>query len=124
MSLFFLSCKTDVDLIIYNANIYTVNEEFNVTNALVVKDGLFYEIGTNDIINKYNSKEIINLNGSTVLPGLIDAHCHFYGLGLNQQVIDLVGTQSFEEVLSRLNQTQILIIQLLKQEVGTKMTGK
>jgi len=102
MSLFFLSCKTDVDLIIYNANIYTVNEEFNVTNALVVKDGLFYEIGTNDIINKYNSKEIINLNGSTVLPGLIDAHCHFYGLGLNQQVIDLVGTQSFEEVLSRL----------------------
>jgi predicted amidohydrolase YtcJ len=102
MSLFFLSCKTDVDLIIYNGNIYTVNEEFNVTNALVVKDGLFYEIGTNDIINKYNSKEIINLNGSTVLPGLIDAHCHFYGLGLNQQVIDLVGTQSFEEVLSRL----------------------
>ena len=73
-----------------------------MTNALVVKDGLFYEIGTNDIINKYNSKEIINLNGSTVLPGLIDAHCHFYGLGLNQQVIDLVGTQSFEEVLSRL----------------------
>jgi predicted amidohydrolase YtcJ len=102
ISLFFLSCKTDVDLIIYNGNIYTVNEEFKVSNALVIKDGVFYEIGTNDIINKYNSKEIIDLNGSTVLPGLIDAHCHFYGLGLNQQVIDLVGTQSFKEVLSRL----------------------
>ena len=97
-----MSCKTDVDLIIYNGNIYTVNEEFKVSNALVIKDGVFYEIGTNDIINKYNSKEIIDLNGSTVLPGLIDAHCHFYGLGLNQQVIDLVGTQSFKEVLSRL----------------------
>ena len=102
ISLFFLSCKTDVDLIIYNGNIYTVNEEFKVSNALVIKDGVFYEIGTNDIINKYKSKEIIDLNGSTVLPGLIDAHCHFYGLGLNQQVIDLVGTQSFKEVLSRL----------------------
>ena len=102
ISLIFLGCKPEVDLIVYNGNIYTVNEEFKVSNALVIKDGLFYEIGTNDIINKYNSKELIDLNGSTVLPGLIDAHCHFYGLGLNQQVIDLVGTQSFKEVLSRL----------------------
>ena len=102
ISLIFLGCKPEVDLIVYNGNIYTVNEEFKVSNALAIKDGLFYEIGTNDIINKYNSKELIDLNGSTVLPGLIDAHCHFYGLGLNQQVIDLVGTQSFKEVLSRL----------------------
>jgi predicted amidohydrolase YtcJ len=102
ISLIFLGCKPEVDLIVYNGNIYTVNEEFKVSNALAIKDGFFYEIGTNDIINKYNSKELIDLNGSTVLPGLIDAHCHFYGLGLNQQVIDLVGTQSFKEVLSRL----------------------
>ena len=34
-------------------------------------------------------------------PGLIDAHCHFYGLGQNQQVVDLVGTKSYQEVLDR-----------------------
>ncbi|MEP3571205.1 MAG: amidohydrolase, partial [Flavobacteriaceae bacterium] len=32
---------------------------------------------------------------------LIDAHCHFYGLGLNQQVVDLVGTSSFGEIVDR-----------------------
>jgi len=102
ISLFFLGCKSEVDLIVYNGNIYTVDNDFKVANAIAIKDGLFYEIGTNEIINNYYSKESINLNGSTILPGLIDAHCHFYGLGLNQQVIDLTGTQSFEEVLSRL----------------------
>ena len=102
ISLFFLGCKSEVDLIVYNGNIYTVDNDFKVANAIAIKDGLFHEIGTNEIINKYYSKELINLNGSTILPGLIDAHCHFYGLGLNQQVINLTGTLSFEEVLSRL----------------------
>ena len=50
----------------------------------------------------YNAQETYDLNGSTILPGLIDAHCHFYGLGLNQQVIDLVGTKSFDEIILKL----------------------
>ena len=41
------------------------------------------------------------MEGSTVLPGLIDAHCHFYGLGLNQSVIDLTGTKSFNEIIEK-----------------------
>jgi predicted amidohydrolase YtcJ len=79
-----------------------VDNDFKVANAIAIKDGLFYDIGENEIKNKYHSKETINLNGATVLPGLIDAHCHFYGLGLNQQVIDLVGTLSFDEVVSKI----------------------
>jgi len=97
-----LGCKKSVDLIVYNANIYTVNDQFSIANAFAVKDGLFFDVGKNDLLNKYNYKESIDLDGFTILPGLIDAHCHFYGLGLNQQVIDLVGTNSFEEIISRL----------------------
>ena len=98
----FFGCKKNVDLIIYNANVYTVDNDFSNVNAIAIKDGLFYDVGDNTILNKYNFKNSIDLNGSTVLPGLIDAHCHFYGLGLNQQVIDLVGTKSFEEILEKL----------------------
>jgi hypothetical protein len=98
----FFGCKKNVDLIIYNANVYTVDNDFSNVNAIAIKDGLFYDVGENTILNKYNFKNSIDLNGSTVLPGLIDAHCHFYGLGLNQQVIDLVGTKSFEEILEKL----------------------
>ena len=100
-------CKKNVDLIIYNANIYTVDNNFNVAEAVAIKNGLFYEIGENDILKKYNTKKSLDLNGSTVLPGLIDAHCHFYGLGLNQQEIDLVGTKSFDEILFKLKSQSV-----------------
>ena len=46
ISLFFLGCKPEVDLIVYNGNIYTVDHDFNVAKAIAIKDGLFYEIGT------------------------------------------------------------------------------
>ena len=41
-----------------------------------------------------------------ILPGFIDAHCHFLGLGLNQLAVDLVGTTSFEEVVQRVTDFQ------------------
>ncbi|MDC0116750.1 amidohydrolase [Flavobacteriaceae bacterium] len=96
------SCKKSVDYIAYNGNIYTVNNDFNVASAFAVKDGKFIDVGNDEIFSKYNSKQKIDLNGSTVLPGLIDAHCHFYGLGLNQSVIDLTGTSSFNEILEKI----------------------
>ena len=96
------SCKKSVDYIAYNGNIYTVNNDFNIASAFAVKDGKFIDVGNDEIFSKYNSNEKIDLNGSTVLPGLIDAHCHFYGLGLNQSVIDLTGTSSFNEILEKI----------------------
>ena len=96
------SCKKSVDYIAYNGNIYTVNNDFNVASAFAVKDGKFIDVGNDEIFSKYNTNEKIDLNGSTVLPGLIDAHCHFYGLGLNQSVIDLTGTSSFNEILEKI----------------------
>ena len=96
------SCKKSVDYIAYNGNIYTVNNDFNIASAFAVKDGKFIDVGNDEIFSKYNTNEKIDLNGSTVLPGLIDAHCHFYGLGLNQNVIDLTGTSSFNEILEKI----------------------
>ncbi|MEO0902380.1 MAG: amidohydrolase, partial [Bacteroidota bacterium] len=54
-----------------------------------------------DISERYTSDQKIDAKGKTIVPGLIDAHCHFYGLGLNQQVVDLVETKSYDEVLQR-----------------------
>ena len=67
----------------------------------------------------------MDLNGSTILPGLIDAHCHFYGLGLNQQVIDLVGTKSFEEIILRLKSNSSDNNSANKRKrMGSKRLGK
>jgi predicted amidohydrolase YtcJ len=94
--------KQQVDSIIINANIYTVNESFDKAEAFAIKDGKFLEVGTTKSIqDSYTSDIVIDAKGQTVLPGLIDAHCHFLGLGFNQQAVDLVGTKSFDEVVNR-----------------------
>ena len=98
------SCKTkeEVDLIVTNANIYTVDANFSKANSFAVKDGKFVAVGdSEEITQKYDAAEQLDAEGKTIVPGLIDAHCHFYGLGQNQQVVDLVGTQSFDEVVER-----------------------
>ena len=97
--------KEKVDLIIVNANVYTVNDEFSKAQAFAVHEGKFLAVGTTDEIRDvYTSDQLIDADGRAITPGLIDAHCHFYGLGLNQQLVNLVGTASFEEVLERVKE--------------------
>ena len=99
--------KTEVDTIVINANVYTVNSEFDKAEAFAIKDGKFIEIGSSKAIqDKYASINVIDANGQTVVPGFIDAHCHFLGMGLNQQSVDLVGTKSFEEIVERISDFQ------------------
>lgn len=99
--------KEKVDLLVLNANIYTVNDAFEKAEALAVKNGKFVAIGsTSEIKDRYEAAEVLEAKGKTLIPGLIDAHCHFYGLGLNQLKVDLVGTKSFQEVLQRVQDFQ------------------
>ena len=103
--LFVFSCKNDkneVDAIVINANVYTVDANFNRTEAFAIKDGKFVATGsTKDIQQHYSATKVIDAKGQTIVPGLIDAHCHFYNLGLNFQTVDLVGTSGFDEVMKR-----------------------
>ncbi|WP_338791851.1 amidohydrolase [Bernardetia sp. MNP-M8] len=95
--------KQKVDLIVYNAQVYTVDQTTPKAQAFAVKDGKFIEVGTNEEIqNKFESTEKVDAQGKTILPGLIDAHCHFYNLGMKLQQVDLVGTTSYQEVLDRI----------------------
>ncbi|MGS2761791.1 amidohydrolase [Sinomicrobium sp. M5D2P9] len=103
--LVFNSCKKKepVDIVVTNANVYTVNNAFDKAGSFAIKDGKFVAVGSvKEIGDKYSAREIIDVNGKTVIPGLIDAHCHFYGLGLNQQNADLRGTASFDEVIQKI----------------------
>lgn len=93
---------TEADTIVINANVYTVDSAFNTTEAFAIKDGKFVAIGsTSEIKQNYSSNKIIDAKGQTIVPGLIDAHCHFYRLGLDKQTVNLVGTTSFDDVMKR-----------------------
>jgi hypothetical protein len=99
--------KEKVDLIIVNANVYTVDGKFSKAQSFAVKDGKFLAIGTDEeITTLYSATQFIDANGKTIVPGLIDAHCHFFSLGMDQQAVDLVGTKSFDEVLEKVKTFQ------------------
>jgi len=103
--LFLIGCTSnDADLIIHNADIYTVNKEFDKVTALVVKNGKFIAVGGEDLLDLYDAKSVVDLNGFPVYPGFIDAHCHFYNFGLLQKQLDLSGTKSFDEVVEKISE--------------------
>jgi predicted amidohydrolase YtcJ len=72
------------DLILYNANIFTVNASEPRAQAVAISKGRFFAVGTDkDILNlAAPGVKKINLGGNTVLPGFIDAHSHPAQAGL------------------------------------------
>ena len=102
LSILNFSCNNKVDLIIVNSEIYTANENNEIAKSIAVKDGKIIEVSNENLVSKYEANEILDANGKTILPGFIDSHCHFYNLGLDQQVVDLRDTTSFEEIIERL----------------------
>ncbi|MCA0932568.1 amidohydrolase [Lutimonas saemankumensis] len=95
--------KQKADLLVTNAKIYTVDEKVTSAEAFAVRNGNFIAVGSNkEILDQFESEKILDLPGKTILPGLIDGHCHFYNLGISMQNVDLVGTNSYEEILQRL----------------------
>ena len=115
LSILNFSCNNEVDLIIVNSEIYTANENNQIAKSIAVKDGKIIEVSIENLVSKYEANEILDANGKTILPGFIDSHCHFYNLGLDQQVVDLRGTTSFEEIIERLiasdlnNQSDVIL---------------
>lgn len=103
--IFLTSCdsKQKIDLLVYNATIYTVDSSFSKAEAVAVDKGKIIEVGkTEDLQKKYTAKENVDATGKFLYPGLIDAHAHFLGYGLGLQTADLTGTESWDEIIERL----------------------
>ncbi len=105
ISISLISCqKEKVDLIVSNANVYTVDADFQKAEAFAIKGGKFVAVGSSsEITKKYISDQVVDAKGQTIVPGLIDAHCHFFRFGLQQQKISLEGTKSYDEVLQKIS---------------------
>jgi predicted amidohydrolase YtcJ len=94
--------KTKVDLLVYNATIYTVDSSFSSAEAMAVSDGKIVETGkTSDLQSKYEAKEILDAQGKFIYPGFIDAHAHFVGYGQSLFTVDLYDSKSMDEVVER-----------------------
>jgi predicted amidohydrolase YtcJ len=103
LMLFSACINQRVDLIVHNAQIYTVNSNFAVAEAMAIQDGKIVAIGTDDdILKEYQADSVVNAKGMPVYPGFIDAHAHFMGYGQALYSVDLMFVNSWEEALQRI----------------------
>jgi predicted amidohydrolase YtcJ len=92
----------EVDLIVHNATIYTVDEQFSVAEAMAIKNGEIIEIGAERaIMNRYKAKDVLDAKKKYIYPGFIDAHCHFLGYGLGLKRVSIYGTSSWDEIVDK-----------------------
>jgi len=89
-----------------NARIHTVDTRQPQVEAMVFDaDGRILAIGSNsELRTRWPQAAVLDAQGATVVPGLIDAHGHVLGHGQSLQRADLVGARSKAEIIERLQQ--------------------
>ncbi|OFY49582.1 MAG: amidohydrolase [Bacteroidetes bacterium GWF2_41_31] len=96
--------KQTVDLIVYNAAVYTLDTAFSKSTAFAVDKGKFVSVGQDaTILADFESTQKLDAGGKPVYPGFNDGHSHFMGYGLAlTQYANLVGLTSFDDLLAAL----------------------
>jgi predicted amidohydrolase YtcJ len=94
------------DLVLINANIRTMNPNQPTAQALAINKNKIVKVGTNKQIGQLiNEKtKVLNFEGKTVVPGLIDTHIHVADFGRCLMWLDLTSAQSMGELQSMLEE--------------------
>jgi predicted amidohydrolase YtcJ len=91
------------ELIVHNARIYTVDRMHPVARAMAVRGGRIVFVGAERgaMALRAGGTRVVDLQGKTVIPGMVDAHAHLAGLGTSLRIVSLVGTRSVDDVIAR-----------------------
>ena len=91
------------DLVFKNGVIYTVDEKNHKAEAVAIAGDKILAVGTNSDMEQYigSKSRVIDLQGKTVVPGFIDSHYHFMGVGRREFQLNLDGTKSLQEFLDK-----------------------
>lgn len=74
----------DPNLILHNGKVVTVDREFSIAEAVAISGDRITAVGTNGEVRSLaaSNTRMVDLEGKTVLPGLIDTHTHPLGAAL------------------------------------------
>ena len=99
---YLITRREHADEVFVNGIVYTVDSGFHMAGAFAVRDGRIAGVGTTDeILRDFQPEKTTDLEGQTVLPGLIDAHAHITSLGISRLTVDLFGAATEEEAVRR-----------------------
>jgi predicted amidohydrolase YtcJ len=73
--------------------------------SVVTANGKIVAVGPAEAMRTaHPDAKVVDVHGTTVMPGLTDAHGHLYGLGLSLDTVNVVGAASFEEVVTKVRE--------------------
>ncbi len=89
-------------LVLRNGKVVTVDSTLPEAQAIAVRGATIIAVGTNEEIDRLvgNGTEVIDLNGRLVVPGFIESHGHYMGLGRAKMILDLTTAKRWDDIVA------------------------
>lgn len=118
----FFGCSSEdsADLVLTNGKIVTVDPSLPQAEALAVKGDTIVAVGTAEEIATHIGAQthVIDLGGNLTIPGFIEGHGHFLGVGEAKMILDLTAAKSWEEIVAMVDSAAA------ESEQGEWITGR
>ena len=90
------------DVVIRGGKVATVDPDLGNVEALAINGYQITAVGSNEEISSLIGSEtkIVELNGRFAMPGFIEGHGHYLGLGRSKQILDLNDVKNWNEIVS------------------------
>lgn len=94
------------DLIVHHAKVVTVDPQFRIVEAMAVRGDRIVAVGKDEDILKHAGPKtkVIDLDGRTVLPGLMDSHTHPTGAAMYEFDHPIPEMETIADVLKYIEQ--------------------
>lgn len=102
----FSACRQPVepaDLVLRGGKIVTLEADQPEVQALAARGGSLVALGSDSEIQAYvgPDTQVIDLQGNLAIPGLIEGHGHFTGIGQARLILDLTGAESWARIVDQ-----------------------
>src|SRR5579864_643079 len=90
------------DLVLRNGKLITMESGKSPVQALAARSGKIVALGTNQQMQSYigGSTKVVDLGGRLAIPGLIEGHGHFMGLGSSKMVLNLRDAKNWDQIVA------------------------
>jgi predicted amidohydrolase YtcJ len=90
------------DLVLRNGKIVTMESAAPQVQALAARGGKIVALGTDQQMRSYigPSTKVVDLNGRLAIPGFIEGHGHFMGLGSSKMMLNLRDAQNWDQIVA------------------------
>ena len=94
------------DLVLTNGRVVTVDDAVPEAQAIAIRGDRIAALGSAVDIRRYvgASTQVVDLQGQLAIPGFIDGHAHFMGVGEAQLNLNLMSTTSWDQIVTMVSE--------------------